>query len=221
MSFLFSNSKFNHPLNNWNVSSVTKMDNMFSVTEDFNQPLSNWDVSNVTSMFGIFINAHGFNQDLSTWNFNENVNFLEIIYNSGIDRANYDALLGQLVNLGYTDKSMIAKNLFYCNEEDRNFLINNLNWNISEDTLAENCSLYSNISKLSSLHIFPNPATSTIYLTNTTTLEKVELFNLQGKKIKTLKGALQQMDISELETGIYFIKLFAKENSKTLKVVKR
>ena len=36
---------FNQPLNNWNVSNVEDMENMFQNCEDFNQPLNNWNVS--------------------------------------------------------------------------------------------------------------------------------------------------------------------------------
>jgi len=40
---------------------------MFNGTTAFNQPLNNWDVSNVTFMDQMFINAEAFNQDLSGW----------------------------------------------------------------------------------------------------------------------------------------------------------
>ena len=34
--------QFNQPLNNWNVSNVTNMDDMFQLATKFNQPLNNW-----------------------------------------------------------------------------------------------------------------------------------------------------------------------------------
>jgi len=36
---------FNQPLNKWNVSKVTNMEEMFYRAESFNQPLNNWNVS--------------------------------------------------------------------------------------------------------------------------------------------------------------------------------
>ncbi|MCZ9851731.1 BspA family leucine-rich repeat surface protein [Brachyspira hyodysenteriae] len=42
-----SKAKFNHNLNNWNVSKVKHMSFMFYYCQDFNQPLDKWDVSNV------------------------------------------------------------------------------------------------------------------------------------------------------------------------------
>ncbi|MBR2149102.1 MAG: BspA family leucine-rich repeat surface protein [Campylobacter sp.] len=48
---------FNQPLDNWDVSNVTNMNNMFSGATSFNQPLNDWDVSNVTNMSGMFQSA--------------------------------------------------------------------------------------------------------------------------------------------------------------------
>ncbi|MBR6611821.1 MAG: BspA family leucine-rich repeat surface protein, partial [Campylobacter sp.] len=41
----------------WDVSHVTDMNNMFQSATSFNQPLDNWDVSNVTNMSGMFVDA--------------------------------------------------------------------------------------------------------------------------------------------------------------------
>ena len=54
-------------INNWDVSNVTNMNDMFSNAENFNQPLNNWDVSNVTDMSYMFYNAKKFNQSLNNW----------------------------------------------------------------------------------------------------------------------------------------------------------
>ena len=45
---------FNGILENWDVSSVTNMNQMFSGCEKFNQPLNKWDVSSVISMKEMF-----------------------------------------------------------------------------------------------------------------------------------------------------------------------
>jgi len=65
---MFNNAtSFNQPLNNWNVSNVSDMDNMFNNATSFNQPLNNWNVSNVSDMDNMFDNAVSFNQYLSSW----------------------------------------------------------------------------------------------------------------------------------------------------------
>ena len=69
MTQMFYNAEsFNQPLNKWNVSKVTNMSYMFGGATSFNQPLDNWNVSNVTNMGGMFYNAESFNQPLNKWN---------------------------------------------------------------------------------------------------------------------------------------------------------
>ncbi|WP_086307462.1 BspA family leucine-rich repeat surface protein, partial [Campylobacter devanensis] len=52
----------------WDVSHVTNMRNMFRGIENFNSDISNWDVSNVTNMSFMFADAVNFNSDISSWN---------------------------------------------------------------------------------------------------------------------------------------------------------
>ena len=55
----YMNGTFNQNLNNWNVSNVTNMYDMFAGAWVFDQPLNYWDVSSVTNMYGMF---RGINQ---------------------------------------------------------------------------------------------------------------------------------------------------------------
>ncbi|MDT0622607.1 BspA family leucine-rich repeat surface protein [Croceitalea vernalis] len=57
----------NESFNNWDVSSIDFMSNMFRGAILFNQDLNNWDVSNVSSMDGMFRNATAFNGNISNW----------------------------------------------------------------------------------------------------------------------------------------------------------
>ena len=43
-------------INNWDVSAVTNMEDLFSACYEFNQSLNGWNVSNVTNMSGMFMN---------------------------------------------------------------------------------------------------------------------------------------------------------------------
>uniref|UniRef100_UPI00191C8106 BspA family leucine-rich repeat surface protein n=1 Tax=Campylobacter vicugnae TaxID=1660076 RepID=UPI00191C8106 len=49
-------------IENWDVSSVTKMLGMFAGAKNFNQDISSWNVSNVTNMNSMFYGANNFNQ---------------------------------------------------------------------------------------------------------------------------------------------------------------
>ena len=68
MRFLFYQTPFNQPLSGWNVGNVTNMGEMFFNTTNFNQNINNWDVSKVTNMYYMFQNTSNFNQPLSGWN---------------------------------------------------------------------------------------------------------------------------------------------------------
>lgn len=55
-------------INNWDVSGVTDMSQMFYLASSFNQPIGSWDVSAVTNMTGMFREAAAFNQPIGNWN---------------------------------------------------------------------------------------------------------------------------------------------------------
>ncbi|MGN7888320.1 BspA family leucine-rich repeat surface protein [Dyadobacter sp. 22481] len=67
-------------INNWDVSHVTNMREMFYNARAFNEPLGNWDVSNVTDMFSLFFAATVFNQPLNSWDVSNVANFGGMFY---------------------------------------------------------------------------------------------------------------------------------------------
>ncbi len=67
MSILFQDTPFNQNLENWDTSSVTNMNSMFSQAFLFNQPLNSWDVGQVTDMGRMLGSASVFNQPLDNW----------------------------------------------------------------------------------------------------------------------------------------------------------
>ena len=89
------NTNFNQPIGNWNTSKVTRMYLMFSDAINFNQPIGNWDVSNVTNMDRMFSGAVNFNQDLSSWpaKFNSNVVLTSFFAQNTWGTTNYDKFL--------------------------------------------------------------------------------------------------------------------------------
>ena len=55
------------PIGEWDVSSVTDMQSMFSNAQSFNADISKWGVSRLTNMQYMFYNAQSFNADISKW----------------------------------------------------------------------------------------------------------------------------------------------------------
>merc|ERR1719201_1099838 len=56
------------PMEDWDVSDVTTMNQAFYDAYSFNADISNWDVSNVRNMYAMFDGARRFNVDISKWN---------------------------------------------------------------------------------------------------------------------------------------------------------
>ena len=122
------------------LSQVTNMDRMFSDCDQFNSNINHWDVSNITDLSRMFKFASSFNQDISSWLFNSNSNLLNFLDDSDLDYTNYDLLLSNLLSSNIQGLSMGVQGLLYCNELNRNDLINTKGWSLLGDHHLINCS---------------------------------------------------------------------------------
>lgn len=66
--------------------------------------------------------------------------------------------------------------------------------------------------------IFPNPAQNMVYIETNKGISKIEIFNQQGQLVKTSKT--KSISITELTSGLYFIKVGMANNSITKKLIK-
>lgn len=86
----------------------------------------------------------------------------------------------------------------------------------SGNTLSNN-----DFNLIGEISIYPNPVNGIIYVKgNIDGLNTIEVYSISGSKIMDLKNNLGQVDVSQLQSGIYFLKLFSDDTSKTLKVIK-
>lgn len=79
-------------------------------------------------------------------------------------------------------------------------------------------------SSLPIIKMYPNPARNTLYLKTTfgEKIDKVEIFDLSGKKLKSLFVAnVGEVNISDLNTGIYLIKAYIKDKIFSEKFIKK
>jgi surface protein len=68
MEYMFSNATaFNQPIGNWDLSNITIMNYMFSGASSFNKPIGNWNISSATFASGMFSNATAFDQPIGNW----------------------------------------------------------------------------------------------------------------------------------------------------------
>ena len=114
-NMFFSAKKFNQNISHWNTSNVTNMSSMFNDASTFNQDISQWNTSNVTTMVLMFYDARAFNQDLSNLKLRNNVQLNYMLDDSGMSCENYSKTLlawSQRADLP-TGRTLGATNLKY------------------------------------------------------------------------------------------------------------
>ena len=100
-----------------------------------------------------------------------------------------------------------------CYEDNQSGLIN---------FSAVDCLLTSTeaIDKENAINIFPNPTTNSITLAHQLlTIKQIEIFNVQGQKMATIKSGFEQLDFSNYPNGIYILKIVTTEKILSKKIV--
>ena len=69
----------------------------------------------------------------------------------------------------------------------------------------------------STLSVYPNPATDTIHITAKVALNSLALYDVYGKLILKKENNTNSLDVSRLNSGIYFLEV----SSNTEKVIKK
>ncbi|WP_422105536.1 BspA family leucine-rich repeat surface protein [Winogradskyella sp.] len=148
---------FNQSLSNWNVGQVTNMSFMFAETP-FNQDLSGWNVQNVTDMREMFRNATSFDQDLGDWDLSSlldsdpSFGMHDMFKLTGLSAINYDnTLIGWSTDTSGSPNDnnddipagimFHAGNSQYCAETERQLLIDNYGWTITDGGVRSVCSI--------------------------------------------------------------------------------
>lgn len=84
---------YNQPMNSWNVASVATMERMFQGATSFDSAINNWNVRRVHTMAYMFDGASAFNQPLNNWRISnvQNMNYMfrnAISYNQEMNMWN-------------------------------------------------------------------------------------------------------------------------------------
>ncbi len=70
--------------------------------------------------------------------------------------------------------------------------------------------------------VYPNPANDVLNIAGEKAVNEVLVYNLQGQKVLELKGnAISEMNVTELASGQYMVKLNSDEFTQTIKFVKK
>ncbi len=85
---------------------------------------------------------------------------------------------------------------------------------------ANTCTTVNLTSLNSSLNIYPNPATTTIFLNSPVKIQAVNLYNLQGQML--ISSDENQIDVEHLARGIYILKVQTQDGTvHTRKIIKQ
>jgi hypothetical protein len=70
--------------------------------------------------------------------------------------------------------------------------------------------------------LYPNPSSSRVFIESKRDLiTKTELHNLQGKEIRSFFESTDSIDITDLPSGIYFLRIFTEQGSTVKKIIKQ
>jgi hypothetical protein len=141
-------------MKDWNVSNVGSFSLCFQDSPLFNSDISNWNISNCNTFQNMLIRCSAFNQNLSKWNLRTaGVNCQQVLRQAGMSTANYtDTLVGWVnnavangnlpINVSFTnhsgntfDRARSGGANFANAGAARDYMINNLGWTITSDTV--------------------------------------------------------------------------------------
>lgn len=92
---------------------------------------------------------------------------------------------------------------------------------VSEDCEVTVLAIPENV--VAKISIYPNPVSDIIYLTgNSSEIESLQIFSIQGKLVKKMNSISEEIDVSNLRSGMYFVKIILIDGkTNTLKFVKK
>ena len=100
-----------------------------------------------------------------------------------------------------------------------------------DDISVYNCDMILSVTDFEGLQndirVFPNPSHGEFTLKNLNNIElvKAEIFDINGRLIKTIDlssgQSLQTIDITQVTTGIYFMNVYAKNATQVIKLIKQ
>ena len=77
------------------------------------------------------------------------------------------------------------------------------------------------IIKDSKISIYPNPVKDLFQISTQSQIEMIQIYNTLGLLVKTIKDNFKEIDISELSSGSYFVRLFSNDGSIQKMIIKQ
>jgi surface protein len=242
---MFTNANsFNQDISGWNTAKVGSMISMFELATSFNQNIGNWNTGAVKDMTKMFQNATSFNQNLGNWKLNASVDMRNMLDNCGMDCSNYSAtLVGWNANPSTPNgRTLGATGRTYGPQATaaRTNLTGTKGWTITGDGSSIICGISSAPSERLRTelvgegskvdeNVYPNPFVGRVTIEadlKDVTEKDIKLVDLLGREFRPLSTrkisvTRMELDLSNLVTGQYFIKINSKSGTKVFKVMRQ
>ena len=72
----------------------------------------------------------------------------------------------------------------------------------------------------STVRLYPNPVKDVLYISDTENVSKLEVYDITGRMIKSVATRYNKVDLSELRTGNYFLKIYYPNKTINSKIIK-
>ena len=122
---------------------------------------------------------------------------LPITINDGVNLGNYKLNFTNVIISDVNNKDVSSIAL-----EEGTMTLTDESLSIDDETILK-------------LKLFPNPTFNNLKITSSFEIHKIELFTINGKKIK-LKDNLNNINVAHLPPGLYFLKIYSEQ-----KIIKR
>ena len=73
---------------------------------------------------------------------------------------------------------------------------------------------------ISEVRLYPNPATHSLFIESSQTIEKISIYNVNGQVINELNSVNNSIDVSEFPVGLYFLRMSTEGKTLTKKFLK-
>lgn len=112
--------------------------------------------------------------------------------------------------------------LFCIGVDDADYANNQPNWLKDEGTIySENCSLGNDDrSWQESVVLYPNPATDQLFIESTIPIDRLRIFDVSGKEVYLSNTVGNQISITSLSKGLYFMEVISENGRLVKRIIK-
>ena len=169
----------------------------------FNQNIGGWDVSNVTDMYGMFYDATSFNQDIGYWDVSNVTDMVFMFFEA--TSFNQDISSWCVINIAseptdFSTDSPLSET-------------NKPVWGTCPTASVDDQNQLD-------ISIYPNPSLDIVYIDGNYSQLKAVVYDILGKQVMK-ESITNNIDISQLEKGVYILQLSDGAKLTTQRIIKK